>query len=469
MKRFNDFRLGLFARLMLGFLVVIVAGGMIAIWLTRQATATEFTIYTTTSSRHQAESLVPVLADFYTAQGSWVGVEDLLVTDTHMMGSMIRHGQGGNMLGMWAMMGNRLLLMDGNGRVLADTENEMVGQQLATALLRDNGVPITSAGQRVGTLLMTSGVQSAAQNEHFLQHVNRAIFLSLLAAGGLALIFGGLIVWRVIRPLRQLTTAAQGITAGDLAQRVDISPGDELGDLALAFNQMTERLARAETLRRQMTADIAHELRTPLSVIQGNIEALQDGVFPLTIAALDPILDKTGLLSRLVEDLRQITLAETGQLLLDRQPTDLRALAIQSREAFQSAAVARSITLKMDTPPHLPLIKADRQRVQQVLMNLLSNALRYTPDGGTITIRLAVADEQVQVTVQDQGPGIPSEALPNIFERFYRVEQGRTRATDGSGSGLGLAVARSIVETHGGQIGVESIPGQGSTFWFTLP
>ncbi len=468
MKRFSEFRLGLFARLMLAFLLVILVGGMVALWLTRQATATQFTVYTTAGSRHQAESLAPILADFYAAQGSWTGVEALLTVETPMMGGMMRHGQGNNGLSMWAMMGNRLLLVDENGRVLADTENEMVGQQLTAGLLRDNGVSIISSGQPVGTVLVTSGVQSATQNAYFLQRVNQAILLSLLAAGSLALVFGGLIAWRVVRPLRRLTAAAQGIAAGDLAQRVDISPGDEMGDLALAFNQMAERLSRAEVLRRQMTADIAHELRTPLTVIQGNIEALQDGVFPLSIEALDPILDKTALLNRLVEDLRQLTLAETGQLSLDKQPTDLHALTLQTIEAFQPATVERSINLEIDSPPNLPLVQADRQRVQQVLMNLLSNALRYTPDGGTITVRLA-AGKQMRVVVQDQGPGISPDALPNVFERFYRVEQGRTRATDGSGSGLGLAVARSLVEAHGGQIGVESLPSLGAAFWFTLP
>jgi two-component system OmpR family sensor kinase/two-component system sensor histidine kinase BaeS len=468
MKRSKKFRLGLFARLMLAFLVVVLVGGITALWLTRQATATEFTIFTTNSGRRQAESLAPVLADFYAAQGSWTGVETLLATDTRMGGRM-GHGQGNNGFGMWAMMGNRLLLVDENGRVLVDTENEMMGQQLAAEILRDNGVPITSDGQMVGTVLVTSGVQAAAQNTYFLQHVNQAILLSLLAAGSLALVFGGLLAWRVVRPLRRLTAAAQGIAAGDLTQRVEVSPGDEMGDLALAFNQMAERLSRAEVLRRQMTADIAHELRTPLTVIQGNIEALQDGVFPLSLAALDPILDKTALLSRLVEDLRQLTLAETGQLSLDKQPTDLYALVQQAIEAFQPTAIERSISLEIDSPPHLPLVQADRQRVQQVLMNLLSNALRYTPDGGVITIHLTVEREQVRVVIQDQGPGISSKALPNVFERFYRVEQGRTRATDGSGSGLGLAVARSLVEAHGGQIGVESPPGLGAAFWFTLP
>lgn len=470
MKRSNHFRLGLFARLMLAFLMVIIAGGLVAIALTRQTTAAQFTVYTTTSSRHQAELLAPVLSDFYARQNSWSGVEALLAADSHdTMGSMMRRGQGNGMLGMWSMMGNRLLLVDENGRVLADTENEMIGQQLPADLLQQNGVPILHGEQTVGTVLVTASLQSTEQNEFFIKHINQAILLSLLAAGALALFFGGLIVWQVIRPLQQLTAAAQRIAAGNLIQQVHVAPGDEIGDLALAFNQMTQRLARAETLRNQMTADIAHELRTPLTVIQGNIEALQDGVFPLTVDALDPILDKTLLLRRLVEDLRQLTLAETGQLSLNMQPIDLYALAAQSAEAFQSAAAERAISLVIESSDGLPTVHADRQRVQQVFMNLLANALRYTPDGGAVTIRLALEAGRVRVAVEDTGPGIPPEDRSNVFERFYRVDQGRARAVDGSGSGLGLAVVRSIVEAHGGQIGVESDPGQGAAFWFMLP
>ncbi|MCB8992128.1 MAG: HAMP domain-containing histidine kinase [Ardenticatenaceae bacterium] len=469
MKQFNDFRLGLFARLMLAFIAIIVVGGLVAIWLARQATAAEFTVYTTASSRHQAEALAPVLADFYSSQETWAGVDALLMAESGgVMGGMMRHRQGNNILGMWSMMGNRLLLADKNDMVIVDTEDELIGQELDTDLLRDNGIPVLSNGQMVGTVLVTTGVQSASQDEYFLQHVNESILLSLLAAGSLALFFGGLVVWRVVRPLQQLTSAAQSIAGGDLTQQVNISPGDEIGDLALAFNQMTQQLSRAETLRRQMTADIAHELRTPLSVIQGNVEALQDGIFPLTVEALDPILDKTLLLRRLVEDLRQLTLAETGQLSLDRQPANLYDLATQSVDAFQSVAAERAISLIIVNSEHLPMASIDRQRIQQVMINLLSNALRYSPDGETITILLTLENGGVRVAVHDRGPGIPSEILPNVFERFYRAEQGRPRAADGSGSGLGLAVARSIVEAHGGQIGVDSIAGQGATFWFIL-
>jgi len=487
MTQFNRLRLGLFTKLMLAFLVVIVGGGLLAISLTRRTLAGEFTIYTTTNQEQQAEALAPLLGNYYAGQGSWLGVDSLLATTgDNTMGSMMGDGSdgmmGGMMMGgrwqeqsdmgwwpgMWTMS-NRVLVVDSDGRIVADSTAELTDQQLQTEMLQGNGAPIIVNGQQIGTVLVTTGIQSAEQNTHFLQHVNRSIFLSVLAASGIALLFGGLIIWRVVRPLRQLTVAAQNMADNDLEQRVNIPPGDEIGDLATAFNQMATKLSRAEALRHQMTADIAHELRTPITVIQGNAEALQDGVFPLTIEALDPILDKTHLLGRLVEDLRQLSLAEADQLSLDCHPTQLGTLIHQTAESFKSAAADQSIRIILQNSEIEAIVNIDEQRIKQVLINLLSNALHHTPESGSITLSLAKERDDVLVSVQDTGSGIPADSLPYVFERFYRVDQGRTRAADGSGSGLGLAVAQAIVQAHGGNIGVNSSIGQGTTFWFSLP
>ncbi|MBE2225148.1 MAG: HAMP domain-containing histidine kinase, partial [Anaerolineae bacterium] len=486
---FSNLRLGLFAKLMLAFLVVIVGGSLLATGLTRRAMVGEFTIYTTANQQQQAEALAPLLSSYYASQGSWVGVDALLTSsantmmDDGMMWERSDNMMGGMMMddrmqeqsemgwwsGMWSMTGDRVLLVDVNGRIVADSAAELTGQQISTDMLQRNGTPIIVNNQQVAAVLVTAGVQSEEQNSHFLEHVNQAILLSVLAASGMALLFGGLIAWRMVRPLRQLTVAAQNMAANNLEQHVNIPPGDEIGDLAIAFNQMAKRLVEAETLRRQMTADIAHELRTPLTVIQGNVEALQDGIFPLTLEALDPILDKTQLLGRLVGDLRQLSLADANQLLLDRHPTDIGKLVAQTIESFQSVAVERSIIINLDNQMELPLLNIDRQRIQQVLINLLSNALRHTPNGGLITVTLMDEIDRVHVSVQDSGTGIPASALPYVFERFYRVDQGRARIANSTGSGLGLAVARAIVEAHNGEIDVQSTVNQGTTFWFTLP
>ena len=467
MKTSKRLRIGLFGRIMLAFLVVIVTGSLLATWLARRTVASQFTLYTTTGGQRLAQGLAPDLAAYYTERGSWEGViEVLAIRGGHgMMGDM-GMGAGGP---MWSMMGYRVLVSDAGGRVVADTGGDMAGTQVDAGVLRENGTFITDGEEVIGAVLVTADVQAEEQGERFLDVLNQAILSSVILAGALALLFGGLIVWSVVRPLKSLTMAASAVAAGDLSQRVSVPAGDEISDLADAFNRMAVQLDRAEALRQQLTADIAHELRTPITVIQGNIEALQDGIFPLTQEALEPILDKTLLLRRLVEDLRQLALAESGQLSLIPEPLDLGHLAGQTLDAFRPPAEARSIELSLAPADSLPLVRADPQRVQQVLDNLLSNALRYTPGGGRITVGLVRENGAVRVSVTDTGPGISAEALPNVFERFYRADQSRERLSDGGGSGLGLAVARSIVEAHSGRIGVHSLPGQGATFWFSLP
>ncbi|MGW8317698.1 MAG: ATP-binding protein [Candidatus Promineifilaceae bacterium] len=491
MTSFRPRRVGLFVKLMGAFLVVIITVAVLITWLASRATQVEFSAYTNLTSQNQAEVMAPLLAEYYLANSSWDGVEAALAaTRPSTVGrqgrgamgqGMMAHGALGQgmmaQMDVWQMTGTRALVADANGTVVADSAGELDGLQLTPEDL-DAGVPIYAADSQVGTILVTTWDQSIAQNEQFLRQVNRAILVAVLIASGIALVIGSFISWQISRPLRQLTEATEAIAEGDLSRRVEVHSGDELGDLAQSFNQMSDRLQRAENLRQQMTADIAHELRTPIAVIQGNVDALQDGIFPLTPEALDPIRDKTSLLTRLVDDLRELALMEAGQLKLDRQQTDLNELVIHTVGAFRAAAQEKSIDLRADVGGSLPPAYADPQRVEQILVNLLSNALRHTPHGGEIVAatrlepvedRAGTASSALMVTIQDSGPGIPPEDLPNVFERFYRVEKGRTRPGDGSGTGLGLAVARSIVEAHRGEIGVKSLPGQGATFWFTLP
>jgi signal transduction histidine kinase len=463
---------GLFPRLLGAFAIVVLAVGLLVVFLAGRATRQEFHLYTTAVGQRQAERLAPLLADYYANQGSWSGVEELLeftVAGTRGMHGM---GAGRSAMGsdMWQMMGMQLLVVDATGRIVADSVGELVGKQVDADSLAI-GEPIWVGDARVGTALVTTGAVASSLNDSFLRQVNRATLLAALVAGTLALLLGGLVTWGITRPIRQLTDAAKAVASGDFSQRVPVGADDQVGDLVHAFNQMAAELQHAEDLRRQMTADIAHELRTPISVIQGNIEALQDGVFPLTAESLAPIQAKTALLARLVEDLRHLALAEAGQLPLDRQPTDLLTLVRHSVAAFEPAAEAKSVRLHVTAGTNrLPPADLDPQRIEQVLVNLLSNALRHTPAGGSVSVELGSQDSRhLLVRMTDTGPGIPAEALPNVFERFYRVDRGRARDDDGSGSGLGLAVARSIIQAHGGTIGVTSPPGQGATFWFTLP
>jgi signal transduction histidine kinase len=243
-------------------------------------------------------------------------------------------------------------------------------------------------------------------------------------------------------------------------------PGD-FGRLAQSFNRMAEELQRADQQRRNLTADVAHELRTPLHIIQGNLEGILDGVYQPTAEHIETTLDETRALARLVDDLRTLSLAEAGQLPLAWETVDVAELLADVRTSFSGQAEAAGVDLCLETDPPLPQISADAGRLNQVLSNLIANALRYTPPGGKITLRAEPGPGGIRIVVCDTGAGIPPEDLPYIFDRFWRGDRSRSHA-GGAGSGLGLAIARQLVQAHGGRIGVESQPGEGTTFTIEL-
>ncbi len=306
----------------------------------------------------------------------------------------------------------------------------------------------------------------------YLGALNGGILLAAVVAGVIALLLGVVLVRQITAPLRGLRSAAHAIAGGDLTQRVPVTSQDELGDVAKAFNRMAETLERNEMLRRHMMADIAHELRTPLTVMQGQVEALLDGVFPSTPEHLSPIHDQTVLMSRLVSDLRDLALAEAGNLRLEYRSTDLGELVRRVATAVEPAALERGVTLEVGVRPGLPPVYADGDRLRQVLHNLLGYALRHTPAGGKVHVTVDRTSQAERgrcqtVSVSDTGTGIAPEELPHIFDRFYQAD--RRRAQEEGGTGLGLTIARSIVEAHGGRIWAASQPGSGTQITFGLP
>jgi two-component system OmpR family sensor kinase/two-component system sensor histidine kinase BaeS len=263
-------------------------------------------------------------------------------------------------------------------------------------------------------------------------------------------------------PLGDLVDAAQRVEAGDLEPRVRPRGPRELRGLARAFNAMLDRLRQNELQRRQLLADVTHELRTPVAVLQGNLEAMVDGVYPADAEHLGPLVEETRLLSRLIDDLRTLSLAESGVLELHREPTDLGVLVGEVIAAFRAQAESGGVALRADVPDDVPLAEIDPLRVREVLINLTANALRHTPPGGKVLITVAAAEGILRFSVADSGTGIASDDLPHVFERFYKT-------ADSSGSGLGLAIARNLVLAHGGEIEAESEAGHGTTIRFTLP
>ncbi len=268
-------------------------------------------------------------------------------------------------------------------------------------------------------------------------------------------------------PLADVMTAADAVAGGDLSVRVpERGPGD-FRRMAISFNRMAEELERADSRRRNLTADVAHELRTPLQIIQGNLEGILDGVYEPTVERVEATLDETRLLALLVEDLRVLSLAEAGQLPLTLEQVDVAELLNDTLTSFSGQAQAAELDLRIEIEDNLPPITGDVARLEQALGNLMSNALRHTPAGGVITLGARPVDRGIRISVSDSGEGIPAGDLPYVFDRFWRGDRARSRS-GGARSGLGLAITRQLIEAHGGTIGVESELGRGTTFTIEL-
>ncbi len=371
-------------------------------------------------------------------------------------------------------------LIDSRGRVVVPAGEYRMGDFLSEDEW-ENGTAIEIDGQTVGRVIATGDIPPLAQREElFLERTNQSLLYATLGAMAIALLISLVLTRGLTRPLRELTTAIRHTAKGEFGRQVAVYTKDEIGQLARDFNQMSADLAHLSEQRRQMTADIAHDLRTPLTVIAGYIESMRDGVLKPTPERLETMQNEVHHLQRLVEDLRTLSLAEAGELSLNLAPIAPHGLLEQVQAAYQHAAERKGIDLSIHADADLPRINADPDRMMQVLGNLVSNALRYTPERGMVSVQCSVSSNQLSLdsrqlntdhwllfTVSDTGSGIPLEDISRIFDRFYRVDDARNG--EGGETGLGLAIAKSIVEMHGGKIGVESELGRGTTFTIGLP
>ncbi len=314
---------------------------------------------------------------------------------------------------------------------------------------------------------MMQGLDLVRAEREFLENFGRALWISGLAGAALALVLGFFFTRQIVSPVGKISKAARIVSGGNLNQRVEVRGSDEIAELGRSFNIMAESLNKDREWRHQMLADIAHELRTPLFVLQGNTEAMLEGVLPASKENLSTIHQETLLLSRLIEDLRTLSLAEVGQLRFKPAATDLKELSSRILEGFKAQAAANKISISLDDGAGQLAAWVDPTRTEQVIRNLLTNALQYTPEGGGITIKITQDSGKLTLSVIDTGIGIPQEDLPKVFDRFYRVDRSRARST--GGSGLGLAIVKQLIEGQGGQVLADSTPGKGSAFSFTVP
>jgi signal transduction histidine kinase len=450
----------LWVRLSLAFLLVAwLAVGVIAL-VVRTTTEESFRHYLNRRAASSDAETISALEDYYAEHGSWEGVEPLLPGPKgsgYGKGGQQGRGRGGA----------QVMLADADGVVVASTDETQIGTRLPETTL-ENATELQVDGQRVGWLAQeTPGSQALGEAEkQFLSDATSSLVITAAGAALMAVVIGGLLAWQLTRPIRALTHATHDLAGGALGRQVQITGPAEMTELAQAFNRMSTDLADGEALRRRMAADIAHELRTPVSVLRGHLEAMLDGVFPLDVERLAVAYDRTVHLSRLVDDLRLLTHAEAGQLPLHRAPIVPGDLVRQAVESFAPLAIDASVTLESKVAPQCPLVQADLDRIHQVLGNLLTNALRHTPPGGQIAVRVSPAGGGVQFAVSNTGEGLTPEQAAQVFTPFWRA--GETRERDRSGSGLGLAIARQLVALHGGRIWVESTPGL-TAFIFELP
>ncbi len=438
---FNSLRIKLLASF---FLVIAIAVGTIS-YIASNTAINQFDRYVSSDQAERYQRLALTFTNYYRYNGNWDGVSSLADK-------------------VEEVYSERILLTAPEGEVISDTDGELTGTTVDQDWSR-RSVTINLGDYEVGRIFIKSRERSPLQKT-FIDSVNKSVVTGGLIAGLTGIVLAVLFARNILRPIRELTRATKEMKEGDLDQRVDTSSGGEIGKLGEAFNSLAKRLKEQKTLREEMVSDVAHELRNPLSNIQGYLEGLKEGMVEPTEKVFDSLHQQSLVLKRLVDDLRDVNRARAGQLELDEKPVVLEDIIDREVKAAKNAAERQDVTIEEDLGSST-LLEADPERVSQVIRNLLDNALTHTPSGGTIEVVVSQSSGKAITKVADDGGGIPEEELPHIFDRFYRVDKSRSRGT--GGTGLGLTIAKEIVESHGGEISVESVEGKGTTFEFTLP
>ena len=452
-------------RMIIGFTAVLalaLAGVSVYVGMAAQKEVERYESQMDSVETNRAQMVV---SNYYSDRKDWSGLQPLVER-------------------IWPVWNQRLIIYNEHGKIVADSHASFVG--VSQRIVRRGGapaeqtpaspVPVLVDNRQVGALSMDDDMDGDMESPDLagpaagsvLSAVNRSLVWTGIAAAVLGTLLIALLSGRVLSPVQSLGAAALRLGRGDLTQRAPASGSAEIKQLAASFNAMAANLEEAERYRRDLAADVAHELRTPVSNIQGYLEAIKDGLLEPSGETIDVIYSQVTHLSRLVEDLRLLAQVESGALRLDRLPSPVPDLLQRCLDAARPRAEASGVRLSLATVPATPLVEMDATRIAQVVDNLLDNAITHTPESGSVSIAAApTGDGRVEVSVSDTGNGIPEEDLLRLFDRFYRADPSRSRST--GGAGLGLTIAKQLVEAHGGTIEAASAPGSGSTFSFRLP
>lgn len=438
-------------KLIFSFLLVSVFSTGFVVISSRILTNREFERFV--SDRYEHE-LIEELASYHQQHGSWDGVEY----------EFKRFGHAPNSPGEKRPLS--FSIADNNGYITV-AGYEYDNGDLCPQEEFESGIPILVNGESVGRLILPDAPEKSPLDYEFLRRLNGSIFFSAIATTGLALLLGILLSRNISRPIQELTRATQNMADGALGQQVPVRSRDEIGNLANSFNKMSTDLAHSFDLRKQMTADIAHELRTPLALILGHAEGVKDGVLEPNHENFEIIREEAERLEHLVNDLRTLSLADAGELSVEFQPVNVNNLMSDVHARYLTLFNQKRIALNLELAPGILQATLDPSRFGQVLNNILDNALRHTPEGGFVELKTQLTENRIQLSVKNSGEGVTPEEAKHLFDRFYRVDEARNR-NDG-GSGLGLAIAKSIVEMHKGQIWAESEKDMGLTVFIQLP
>lgn len=496
----------LWLKLIGGFTFIIILGGVILYIAVQRSTRSRYRELVRESDLAAAEYLVPFFADYYAAEGSWRGVESLFAGPGNPGGPASRHGMGPDSsarrgMGVRRGMGHemmmihrgfgppRIILTDREGNIIADSAADAPGERLERPGSKGRkrppapdppenlkgGMPVRitdgSAGRAVAFLYVGSMIGPVLEpaDRAFLRSVNRSVFLTTVLVVMLAAGLGTILVINITSPVWSLHEASKRIGRGDLSARAGKNGTDrmknntatagkrrdELGELTEQFNSMADSLEKAAESRKRMIADTAHELRTPVSLIQGKLEMILEGVYPPDRNTIASVHEETKLLAGLVEELQELADADAGALLLVKKETSLKPLVETAAGMFAPEIERKNITLSVHLPQQDVTAYVDPGKITQVVSNLLSNSVRHTPEGGNIYATLEHAENIVRFSIANTGSPIPEDKLESIFNRFYRIDISRSRKE--GGKGLGLAICKAIVEAHGGRIWAENV------------